>query len=112
MEGAFTKLMVCKIFALGGVGYSGMKSATEHACTDLVQGKNVDALARVLQEATWEGRLYALWAFKELDPAVYEQARAEFAGHTDRIQMQQGCIVRERTVADALERIAEYSPYK
>lgn len=98
-------LVSCTMFALGPVGIAGTTSEGELAMRNLLQVDGaVSLFGEIVNEATPEGRLYALIALRSLDRSAYRNALAEMPRDLE-ITTQRGCIVTKQTVDEVLDAV-------
>jgi hypothetical protein len=96
------------LFAIGGIGVAGTKSAAEVAFRKVLAAP--DALERcrsLAKEGTPEGRLYGLLGLKLLDAKAYEAAAPAFQKDDSKVESAAGCILMKTTVAAVAKNIAE-----
>lgn len=117
---AFWVVRETEIFALGGVGVAGTTSPVEKAVRVLVAEPNgAEALADLVDHATPEGRLMALYGLRCVSPSSYRSKLAEIRalpaparrgeGHKIEpgyVKVMSGCEVMPERWADVLSRVA------
>jgi len=90
------------------VGYSGETPEAVHAFRRILAADDTaDVFARLLEEATVEGQLYALCGLYFADPARFREALPRYESLTQEVETQRGCIVGREPVADLI-----HSPYR
>jgi hypothetical protein len=118
---AFRVVRETEIFALGGVGVAGTTSTVENAVRILIAEPNGgEALADLVDHATPEGRLMALYGLRCASPSIYKLKLADIralpaparrgegqnkieAGY---VKVMAGCMIMPERWADVLSRVA------
>lgn len=95
---AYQKLLNTKIFAIGGVGYSGEMSEGERNFLDLLEDKEaISAFKNLTDKATIEGGLYGLVGLQWLNCNCYKEQLENFKRvrlsneNKERINWASGC---------------------
>ncbi len=120
-QAAFWVVREADTFALGGVGVAGTTSAVENAVRILIAEPNGgEALADLVDHATPEGRLMALYGLRCASPAAYKSKLADIRalpaparrGEGQRkieagyVTVMAGCMIMPERWADVLNRVA------
>ena len=99
---AYLTLKKVRLYAIGGVGYSGVTSEGEKALDVLIEEKNAqEALLDLVREGTLEAGLYGLFGLRVLDCDCFAEARAQYESHrffkneTEGVNLASGCMYFE-----------------
>lgn len=120
-QAAFWVVRETDIFALGGVGVAGTTSPVEKAVRVLLAEPNGgEALADLVDHATPEGRLMALYGLRCASPSIYKSKLSEIRAlpaparrgegqhriEPGYVKVMSGCEVMPERWADVLRRVA------
>ena len=91
-------------FAIGGVGYAGVRTHEELAMRELRDyPRGEEQLRNLLRDATPAGQMYALFALRQLNVRDYANLSEPYRHSSAVITRQNGCIVHEEAVPDTIE---------
>lgn len=94
------------MFAFGGVGFAGAKSAGEMAYGAIMSRPSREALLEeVFAIGTAEAKLYALVGLHNLNKARFEVLAAEMRSSKEPVNTAMGCIIYRTTVGAVIQRI-------
>jgi hypothetical protein len=83
-----------RMFAIGGIGITGVTSDEEVALRKIRDAPDAqEKLRRLLNEGTAAGKMYALFALKQLDTPDYDALAKPFRNSNVPLQRIQGCII-------------------
>jgi len=98
-------------FALGGVGTTSCISAGERALDRLIIDPQAAVLFRlILDEGSYEGKLYALVGLRTVDHAGYLHAVARFRNDQTPVETMSGCLRGPFPMADEIRQLEGWPP--
>jgi hypothetical protein len=107
---AFETVTSAPQFAIGGVGEAGVMTSTEVAMRKLRDGPRAEEqLRKLLREATPEGKMYALFALRQLNSRDYHALSEPYRHSSVVITREDGCIIHQQATSDTVEWIDEWA---
>jgi hypothetical protein len=91
-------------FAVGGVGYAGIKAQEELAVLQICAGADAEQqLRKLLQEASPAGQMYALFGLRQIESPHYAALALPYRLRTDPVDRKSGCVGYSESMRESVE---------
>ncbi len=108
--GPYDSVRDAQEFAIGGIGVAGIVSKSELALREIRDGPQaVDQLRKILNDGTQAGRMYALYALRQLGAPDYNRLAEPFRSSNVRVKRIQGCMISDAPVSEVVKWIDQYA---
>lgn len=92
------------VFALGGVGFAGVRPDKYVAYQAVLRRKDAPAIfQKLLASPSAVTQLYALTGLSKTAPTVFKSVAPRYQTRRDTVKMMSGCIAFERPLGDAVQ---------
>jgi hypothetical protein len=106
-QNSYDLLKKASIFAIGPVGFAGTTSPTEKALREIVKQKDAKLIfAKLLDEASPEGQMYALAGVKAVDAAEFKSRLKSYTTKSGHVCTEKGCMVSTKSISEVAKLIA------
>ena len=107
---AYNAVKSARMFAIGGVGITGVTSNEELALRKIRDTPDAqEQLRRLLNEGTPAGKMYALFGLKQLGASDYDSLAKPYLENKTPVRRIQGCIISDAQTADVVSWIDQHA---
>lgn len=106
VEAGYARVKEAAIFAVGPVGFAGVRSQTDRDLRMLMQDPaSLQWLEKLYAEGTPAAKAYALFGFYKLQPGRFHLLRAQTPSQMP-LKRMTGCLIFESTLGSVIDEIA------